>query len=272
LGLIAVVQIPLLLYSIDLLTRDPAWIIYTSQDVTLSPPPLYYFLGFFLFWPFAIAGAIKAFRQKDTGLGWAAVWTICAFGLAYLPVNIQSRFLLAITLPLAVLATPALLDFSRWMSKRIRLGMYTGALLITAMESMSTLLLVGTSSLGMAARPPSLFEPNALVQAVDWLGTNGSSNDVVLAADPTSLLVAIRTPLRLYSGHPMETLHYSEKSVEVQQFYQGEQPAGWLKAQGINWVISGPNELGWQQTPMDTEGLVLAYTNNQVSIYRVSYP
>jgi hypothetical protein len=272
LGLIAVVQIPLALYSFDLLTHDPAWAIYTSQNVTLSPPPVYYVLGFLLFWPFAIAGATKVLRHKDAGLGWAAVWTICAFGLAYLPVNIQSRFLLAITLPLAVLATPPLLDFSGWLRMRLHLGLYSGAVVITALASMSTLLLVGSSSLGMAAKPPSLFEPTALVQAVDWLGKNGNSNDVVLAAEPTALLVAIRTPLRLYSGHAMETLNYSEKSQAVQRFYQGEQPAGWLEAQGITWVIFGPHEASWQPAHLDFSGMESAYRNSQVIIYRVANP
>jgi len=272
LGLIAVIQIPFALYSFILLTRDPAWAIFTRQNVTLSPPPLYYLLGFALFWPFALAGLFKAFRYHDTGLGWAAIWTICAFGLAYLPVAIQARFLLAVTLPLAVLATPSLLEFSSWLSIRLRLGMFTGAVLVTALASMSTLVLVGTTSLGMAARPPSLFEPTALVQAVDWLGKNGSSNDVVLAAEPTALLVAIRTPLRLFSGHAMETLNYDKKSQAVQRFYQGGQPAGWLEAQGITWVIFGPHEAGWRHTPLDLSGMESAYRNDQVSIYRVDHP
>ena len=150
--------------------------------------------------------------------------------------------------------------------------MYTGAVLITALASMSTLLLVGTSSMGMAARPPALFQPTELVQAVDWLGMNGGSNDVVLASQPTSLLVAIRTPLRLYSGHVMETLNYAEKSQAVQRFYQGEQPAGWLETQGITWVIFGPYEEGWQPALLDSSRLEVAYRNSQVIIYRVANP
>ena len=272
LSLIAVIQIPLTVYTFVLLTRDPAWAIFTSQNITLSPPPLYYLLGFALFWPFVLAGLFKTFRYKDAGLGWAAIWTISAFGLAYFPVNIQARFLLAVTLPLAVLATPSLLEFSHWLSIHLHLGLNTGAVLVTALASMSTLLLVGTTSLGMAARPASLFEPAALVQAVDWLGKNGSPNDVVLAAEPTALLVAIRTPLRLYSGHAMETLNYAEKSQAVQRFYQGEQPSRWLVAQGITWVIFGPHEAEWRQTPLDSSGMENAYHNDQVIIYRVSHP
>jgi hypothetical protein len=272
LGLIAVVQIPLAVYTFNLLTHDPAWAVYNRQNVTLSPPPLYYLLGFGPFWPFTIVGLFRAFRQKETGPGMAAVWTFCALGLAYLPVSIQARFLLAITLPLAILATPPLLDFSRWVSMCLHIGRYSGAVLVAALASMSTILLVGTSILGMAARPPALYESTALIQAVDWLGNTGSSNDVVLAAQPTALLVGIRTSLRLYSGHAMETLQYAEKNRAVQVFFLGEQPVGWLEMQGITWVIDGPHEADWRQTPFDLSRMEVAYRNSQVTIYRVAYP
>ena len=272
LTLIALVQIPLFLYSFILLTRDPAWAIFTRQNVTFSPPPIYYLLGFALFWPFAIAGALKAFRQRNPGLGWAAVWTVCAFGMAYLPINIQRRFLLAITIPLAVLATPSLLDFSHWLSIRLRLNKYTGVVLITAVASISTLLLVCNYSIAMVSRPAALFEPTVLVKAVDWLGKNGRPADVVLASAPTSQLVAIRTPLRLYFGHEMETLNYGEKSQAVQRFYQGESPSGWLEAQGITWVILGPNEAEWQQTPLESPELKIAYQNQSVIVYKIIHP
>ena len=271
LGLIAAIQIPLVLYSFILLTRDPAWSIFTAQNATLSPPPVYYLLGFGLFWPFAIPGAVKAFREKSDS-GWAAVWLIGAFALAYLPVAIQRRFLLAIPLPLAVLATPAVLEFSNWLREHLHLGRYTGAVLITGLTSISTVLLVGILSLNITRQSSPQFEPTSLVQAVDWLGKNGAPSDVVLAAEPTSLLVAIRTPLRLYSGHAMETLHYLEKTQAVERFYQAEQPSGWLEAQGIQWVIYGPHEAElWQATP-EFSGMKIAYRNNRVTIYRVPGP
>jgi hypothetical protein len=271
-GLVAVIQIPLLLYSLVLFTRDPAWALFTSQNATLSPPPIYYLLGFGLFWPFAIAGAAKTLREREPGLGWAIVWTVSAFGLAYLPVNIQRRFLISITLPLAVLATPALLAFSHWLSVRLRLSKYTGAVLLTALASISSLLLVGNSIMIMMNRPSTLFEPVALVQAVDWLAKNGTPDDVVLASEPTSQLVAIRTPLRLYFGHEMETLQYDKKSREVQLFYQGAQPGDWLEAKGITWVVFGPHESEGRWMPSEASNLEIAFQNGLVIIYKFSHP
>ncbi len=272
LGIIAAAQLPLLYYSFVLLTRDPAWALFTQQNATPSPPPLDYLLGFGIFWPFAVVGAIRAIRQRQPHLGGMLAWVLAAFALAYVPVAIQRRFLLAVTIPLAVLAASPMLELSRWLGSRFKISQNRGAIVLASLASLTTLMMTGIYSLGMSARPANLFEPAALVEAVDWLGNNGSPADFVLASEPTSLLVAIRTPLGVYSGHPMETLNYEEKNSEVQSFYQGKQPEGWLAAQRITWVVYGPDETKWNANPPDIPGLEIAYRNDQVSIYRLVSP
>jgi hypothetical protein len=264
--LLAIIQIPLLLYGLILLTRDPAWAIFTLQNATLSPPPLYLFFGFGLFWPFVIFGTLKALQNRDAKLGWAIFWAFFAFSLAYSPVAIQRRFLLAITIPLAILATPALINFSVWLSSQLRLGKLTGAWLVVALTALSPLILLAAYSANMTLRPGLLFESTALVDAVDWLGENSAPDDVVLAAEPTAQLVAIRTPLRLFLGHEMETLHYREKSQLVEQFYRDGQSADWLAAKGVDWVVFGPHEKEWGNVSLN---LPVVFQNDQVVIYEV---
>ncbi|MGC1379205.1 MAG: hypothetical protein WA821_23445 [Anaerolineales bacterium] len=272
LGLLAVIQVPLLVYSWNLLTYDPAWAEYNLQNATLSPPPIYYLLGFGLFWPFVAIGTIKAFRKPDAGFGLALSWSIAALALAYLPIAIQRRFLLGVTIPLAVLATPAILEFSDWLHRHLSFSKLTGAIVIAALTIISPLVMVSAYSVDMFHRPASLFEPAALVQATDWLNENGAPDQVVLAAEPTAQLIAIRTHLKLYFGHVMETLHYAEKAQAVERFYRGEQPAAWLQAQGITWVIFGPHEKPWGQFPPGLPNLKVAYQNDDVTIYKVVSP
>jgi hypothetical protein len=42
--MLAVIQIPLALYSFALLTRNPVWSIFTAQNATPSPAPFHYLL------------------------------------------------------------------------------------------------------------------------------------------------------------------------------------------------------------------------------------
>ncbi len=272
LGFLALIQIPLLVYSLILLTQDPIWARFTQQNATLSPPLPYLFFGFALFWPFACLGIIRTLQKREATFGWAAFWVISAFGLAYLPVAIQRRFLLAVAIPLAVLATPALIDFSAWLSQRFHLGKFTGAVFVTALILLTPLVMVTGYSVNFFSQPASFFEPAPLIQAVDWLNKNSAPNQVVLASEPTAQLVAIRTPLKLYFGHVMETLHYARKAQEVEGLYRGEQPATWLTAQDIDWVIWGPHEKKWGIFPSNLPNLKVVYQNEAVTIYRVFLP
>jgi len=272
LGLVAVIQIPLLVYSWNLLTRDPSWAVFSSQNSTPSPPPVYLLFGFGLFWLFAIIGAIKAIRKPDAGSGLALFWLIPALILAYAPLEVQRRFLLAITIPLTILAIPVIFDFSSWLQRRLSLGKTVGAVAIVALASFGSFFLVTIYSANISSRPPNLFEPAAVVEAMDWLGQHGSPNDVVLASEPTAQMVAIRTPLRLYFGHEMETLHFEDKARDVENFYRGLQPEAWLESLSVNWVVFGPHEREWSASPPHSSRLKLAYQNTQVTIYRVVAP
>ncbi len=272
LGLLALIQIPLLMYSFILLTRDPAWAEYNRQNITLSPPPVYLLLGFGLFWPFVFFGVIKAFRERDKGLGWAVMWSAFAVVMAYFPVIIQRRFLLAIGIPLAVLATPVIVEFSDWLHRHLSLSKLTGAIIVVALTIMTPILMISASSMDMARQSGQAFEPVALVQAVDWLGQHSAPDDVVLAVERSTQLIAIRIPARFYFGHPMETLHYNDKAREVENFYRGLQPEGWLENLPVNWVIFGPHEQQWSLSPPHSPHLEIAYQNDQVTIYRVVSP
>lgn len=272
LGVLGLVQIPIFVYSLLLLTRDPVWAEYNRQSVTLSPTPIYYTFGFALFWPFALAGAWRAIRKRDAGFGWAVFWVVLAFGMAYAPLAIQRRFLLAVTIPLAVLATPILLAFSAGLQKWIRVREFTGAIAVLTLTMLTPLLMLSAFSNDMKNRPTELFEPVALFDATDWLNKNGTSAQVVLAAEPTAQLIAIRTPLKLYFGHVMETLYYDQKSKVVENFYHGQQPVGWLASQGIDWVVFGPHEKKWGAPAPDLANLKIIFQNEAVTIYSVVSP
>jgi hypothetical protein len=271
-GLLGVLQLPLLLYSFLLMNRDPAWIEFSRQNITLTPPPIYLLFGFGLLWIFALPGMIKAIRQRDVNLGWAAVWVVAAIVMSYLPLAVQRRFLLAISLPIAILATPMLLAFSEWLHRRLRLSKFTGAIVIGAFMILSPLLMISAFSTDMKSHPADLFEPASLFDAADWLSKNGTSTQVVLAAEPTAQLVAMRSPLKLYFGHVMETLYYDEKSQLVENFYRGKQPTGWLESQGIDWVIFGPHEKKWGVSAPDLPNLKISFQNDEVTIYKVVAP
>jgi hypothetical protein len=272
LAVIAIAQIPLLAYNFLLLSKDPIWSQFTAQNLTLSPPPIYYLWGFGLFWPFAIIGAIQAVRERNTILIASLAWIVVAFALAYAPFGIQRRFLLGITIPLGMLAIKGLRDLlgyfvqrSSWLARRAS----ALALSFVLLTSITTLTLGPEFSIYLQSRPEKYFYPSQLNEAFDWISANTQPDDFILSTDQTGEFVAQVTGRRVFIGHPMETLNYDAKIEEVNQFYEGKLPADWITQFPVKWVIYGPYERGISPDFKPDPNLELVFQKGDVQIFRV---
>jgi hypothetical protein len=267
---IAVTQIPLLIYNFVVLSNDPLWSQFTAQNQTLSPPPEYYLWGFALFWPLTVLGLILAFRTKSAALGGAFFWIIAGFLLAYAPVYIQRRFLQNITIPFAILATAGLIQLFETGAARIP-GLFRWRssliLLVVFLISLSSIQIGLGQAAYLRTYPETLFYPAGLDQAAGWFGENARYNDFVLASEQTSQVLAQKTGLRAYLGHPMETLDYQTKLANVQAFFQGGSTE--LAGRPIKWVVYGPLEQTFNPVFQPMQNLELVYEHQDVKIFQV---
>lgn len=265
LAAIAIAQIPLFLYNFLLLMRDPAWSQFTSQNETLSPPPVYYLWGFGLFWLFAVIGSVRALKDRSPVFLSMAVWVVAAFGLAYLPVGIQRRFLLAVTIPFAALTAYALdwfrsrLASNNPLQKRLPLVL----LMLLATMSLTPLVLVPGYIIRLEALPEN-FYPRSLDGAFGWITANTGPDDLFLGNEVTGRLLAQETGRRVYLGHPMETLYYFKKLDMVNDYFKGE--AGLPPS--VQWVIYGPFEQLISPDFLPGPELDQVYVGDGVNIYR----
>jgi hypothetical protein len=270
--LLALAQIPPLAYNLVVFTRDPIWMQFTAQNQTLSPPPLYYLWGFAFFWPLVIAGSILAFRQKLPALGIAVTWIATAFLLAYSPFMIQRRFLLGITVPLAIVSTWTLMKlFENGASKIPNLNRLRPSLvlLFILIASFSSICLSLGRAIYLQTRPADFFYPASIDDAAQWLEQHAPPNDFVLASEQTAQIVAQKTDLRVYFGHENETMYYYAKKQEVTSFYQNHESEDWINGTSAKWVIYGPLEQGTDSNFRPNQNLRLVYDNQGVKIYAV---
>ena len=286
LAAIALIQVPLFAYNSLVFQSGPVWEAFVAQNITLSPPPVYYFWGYFLFWPFVIIGMGKLLiilkaetdsRRVDNlpGLMAAGSWIIGVMILAYLPTVLQRRFMLGFTVPLSVLSTYALKSaVFPWLDQRRARGLehWKGLVpvLLIAFSMISSLFLGLNTAWFAAQHPQALFDSTVVVNAVDWLGSQARQEDVALSSERTGLLVASRTGLRVFLGHPIETMDYQTKSSQVRDFYQGKIAPDWMYKRGIRWVIWGPAER--ELSGSDRLGLELeqTYQDQDITIYKIN--
>ena len=272
LAILAAAQVPLFLYNLIVLTKDPLWNQYTIQNQTLSPPPTYYVWGFALFWPFAIVGVATAFREKIPALGAASFWALAAFLLAYAPFPIQRRFLFGITIPLSALSTWGLMKLfetgaarhPKWMRWQPRL-----VLLFVSLASISMIYLSLGRAVYLETHPAEFYYPASMDGAAAWLEAHAQPNDFALASEQTSQVIAQKTDLRVYFGHEMETLDFANKQIAMTAFFDGKAPDGWLKSTPVKWVIYGPLERGINPNFQPGPDLALVYDQQDVQIFEV---
>lgn len=272
--IMALAQIPLLVYNFLILNRDPIWSQFTLQNQTLSPSPVYYAWGFAPFWLLAIYGMVLAFRENNVNMTAMSAWIISGFILAYLPLPIQRRFLLGITIPLGILAIYALNHFLKRLSTKVPALLKREQLIYFSyllFSSISFITLSLGSSLYLQSRPADNFYPRDLEKALSWLDKNASPNDFTLGEIKTGQLIAQRTRLQTYIGHPMETLHFDKKLISVEAFYKGNANKDWLQKTPIQWVVYGPYEKELTPTFSPEANLTLVFKNKTVLIYKVDH-
>lgn len=267
-GAIALVQIPLLVYNFIILSRDPVWSQYTAQNITLSPSPLHYLMGFGLFWPMLVIGAVAAIIERKPEFIALGGWLLSAFILAYLPTLIQRRFLLAVTLPMGILAIYGLDKLINWLGARAQLRKPAVVMVTVLLVSISSIYLIYGNMQVLKTLPDSTFYPASLEPAFKWLSENAAQADFVLGAENTSQLTAQKTGLRVYAGHEMETIHYTDKLNEVAAWYQANMPSEALSASGVKWVFYGPYEKRLAPDFAPADNLVEVFTNSEVTLYQ----
>jgi hypothetical protein len=267
---VALAQLPLLLYNVWILSKDPLWSEFTAQNQTLSPPPVYYLWGFALFWPLALLGAISIYRKQAPMLGATLLWILSAFLLAYSPYYIQRRFLQNIAIPLGILATFGLKFLVDAVSKKLTGRVSWQPIFVSVflvLISMSTIQLSLGRAVYLQTHPKEFYYPSSLDSAITWFREHAEYNDFVLASKGTSQVLAQKAGMRVYSGHEMETLNYKVKEVEVTAFYQGQFSS--LARHPIKWVVYGPEEKSINPNFIAPGHLELEYETSELKIYQV---
>ncbi len=266
-------QLPLLAYDLWVFYTNPVFAGWSAQNVTLSPPPRIYLLGYGLLLALGVIGLAWGHRGGRE-LSFPLLWVGLVMVLIYLPWNLQRRFLEGVQVPLGLLAGVGLVWLTnRWLkSDRGKWRALTAAV---ALMMMSNLYLTAGLTLAAASRSPALFWPADLLAGVDWLGAHSSWEDTVLAGPETGNLIPARVGQRVVVGHGMETVNYEGKRAAVARFFSAAAPDAERRALvrkwGVVWVFYGPEERSLGNfDPHTVSWLEPDYRSGEVSVYRVS--
>jgi len=265
---------PVLIYSAVVFVSEPVFKQWAEQNVTLSPPPIYYVLGFGLVLAFAAIGLRRFVRERGERAWLVVTWIVLIAVMVYLPVGIQRRFSEGVHVPLSLIAAYGLTALGERLSTRARFVAVNFAL---ALAAMSNAYMVLSQTAQAALRDVALFHPGDLIAAIDWLGRHSEWTDTALAAESTGSLIPARIGHRVVLGHWAETVAYADRQQDVAAFFNASTPDAdrveLLNRLGVRFVVQGDAErvLGGFD-PARVDYLEQAYDSREVMVYRVQLP
>jgi hypothetical protein len=271
---VGLLSVPVLLYGYWIYTTNPAMSAWAEQNVTPAPRIFDLVLGFGLVGLLAILGGVVAVRDRDPGGLALLTWSIVALVLVYVPFALQRRFLTGLGLPLAILAAMGL---SRWLSPKLsnRRVPLVGVVAV-GVSALGSLFLLMVLILGVLNRQgqPDLFARLYLSQdesaAMEWLLTN-ARDEIVIAAPRTGMWLPGRSGVRVFAGHPFETIDVEVKDAQAEAFFRGEMPKDeWQRlkeAYRIRYVFVGPAEQALGGGGDYLREVAPIYHQGEVSIY-----
>lgn len=275
--LLVAIQLPAILYYRDLIETNPIWREFASQNVVLSPDPIYFLFGIGLVAPLAIWGAWIAYKRRMV-LGLQSLfWATSALLVSFAPTLLQRRFALALMIPLALLATiglgyGALPAIRRAWPAWVRQRRGTLLILFVALTLPSTLYLATGGALYASLTPDTLYDPTSIHNAIQWLSEAAEPSESVMASEETGLIIPAFAGIRAYVGHPMETLQYDTKVQFAERFFAQDgmtvnQRWNLLRDCSCDWVLVGPYEHSGSKLQLPDE-LLLRYDSEGVKIYQ----
>jgi len=269
----------IVIFQYAMIASDPIWASFTAQNITSSPPPYYYVLGYLpLLIPIVLGWRyIRTALKNDDRWLLPIVWIVVVVLLLYAPFPTQRRYLLGIQTPLALLAG---LGWYRVVLVRITESWRPFANIPYLSASGLALLMVFGGNIAGLVSPTadsSVFYTPDDVQASAWIQENLVIDSVILTTFTSGSggKVVSLTGRRVFMGHWIETAYFADKQEQLAIFYDPETDDAWresfLSDTGIDliWYDDGARETGdWQ--PSEADYLSLVLDTETVQLYTVS--
>jgi len=266
-----------------MISGDPIWADFTTQNRTLSPPPIYYLLGYLpLLIPIVIGWRHITDRlKKDISWLLPLVWIGVVVVLLYAPFPTQRRYLLGVQTPLALLAG---LGWYRVVLVRITESWRPFANIpYLTVGGLAVVLVLFGNVMGLVnpTGATGVFYTADELGARDWILENTATDDLILTTfdwdtSGNGGKVVGMTGRRVFAGHWIETTNFDSKREQLIQFYGVDTEDTWrevfLSTVGVD-VIWYDNSIAesfgvWQ--PTDANYLRQVYKSDTVQLFTVT--
>lgn len=222
----------------------PVYAAWARQNVMPSPAPGHLLAAYGLLLPLALIGAWRLARTRAPAARLLALAGFLPLALAYAPVDFQRRVVEGAQLPLALLASVAVVG---WLEGEAgaRLPRRLAVLLLGIVLGITNARLVenDVATLRRGEAPYTL--PDSLLDGLAWIRSSTPEGSVVLAEPAIGNLVPGLTGRTTFVGNLYTTVRYEQKIEAQRRYYEGPGPC----PGPIDYVVLGSWREGEGRSP-----------------------
>ena len=259
------------LYAVWATAHDPILAGWSAQNVTLSPPWWHWIIGYSLLLPFTVVGGAKGIKDDPESGYLLPAWGLATLVGVALPITLQRRLSLGLSLPLGLLAGRGWQVVLARIPRRQFLA--NGVLLVLTATTPLLLVVGGIAGVELLHLHDLIYvSEGELAAGKVWL--DQGLHYVFLSSPTRGELLPWIVGQQVVVGHPMETVAYKQRVEAAQAFFGGRwSPAErrtYLCREGVDYVWVGPIERRLMgNAPFTLPGTSPVVENVDVTVYEV---
>ncbi len=266
---------PSILWQAYVLIKNPAVAFWATQHLTLPSQPTHFMAGYGLLLAFAWVGIALILNQRMRRYAFIIIWLFISGLLIYFPLQykFQRKFSEGLHIPITILATVGL----TWWVDRIsnkRVFKNISYALVIVLLAVTNIFIVHQDIKSFQSGGYPFYITQAEKQAIEWLGSNTSDQDIILSGTQLGNLIPGISGRTVYLGYPDFTISENEKyelanQVLTSQVIHGDPLKKFLKQNGITYLFVDNELRTLSKLSLETRKyLFLQYQNQDVKIYR----
>ncbi len=267
-------SIPFLGYQFWVTNTDPILSKWNAQNITPTPILPLFIMGFIPLIIWSIIGIIFAIKTKKEQFWIPILWVLVEFLLIYLPSALQRRFSIGLYIPLVVLAGFAYQGLSSSsLNKKIPVQLLFNISIGISLIPFIILLFVFIQAIDR--HDPTIYLSKEEYEAYQWMDANLPKGDLILAGKESGLFLPVYTGLKVFYGHPFESVDATYFQNWIDSFYSEnisiEEQIKFLNEYSVSYILWGYREKTTYKSPPNlfkSHWVKLIYQNSAISVYQ----
>jgi len=260
----------ILIYQYWAIITDPVLSIWNRQNITKSPEVIDLIISLSPCLILALLGLADSWRSVEGKT--IVIWFVVSLTLAFIPWNLQRRFLTGIFIPLAGLSVFGI----EVLIRKSKLNAKTVTAILFCIILPTNLIIILSGIQAIDSHDSQIYISSELLESLKWLEKNTPRDSLVLSSENNGLYIPSISGRKVLYGHPFETVNGDREKEYIERIFAGDySPIGTemlLMEREFDFVLTD-DESNESFIDLMTElNYPLVFSEGSVGIYQITQP